>query len=39
MAERIQRKRTAGWKMPADTVYVGRPGKFGNPLPKPFEQE
>jgi len=28
---RIQRKRTKGWKMPANTVYVGRPGKFGNP--------
>ena len=23
---RIQRKRTAGWKMPENTVYVGRPG-------------
>src|SRR5262245_28088495 len=22
---RIQRKRTAGWRMPANTVYVGRP--------------
>lgn len=29
---RIQRKRTAGWRMPANTVYVGRPGKFGNPF-------
>lgn len=29
---RIQRKRTAGWKMPPNTVYVGRPGKFGNPI-------
>jgi uncharacterized protein DUF4326 len=28
---RIQRKRTKGWKMPADTVYVGRPGPWGNP--------
>lgn len=28
---RIQRKRTKGWKMPEDTVYVGRPSKFGNP--------
>lgn len=29
---RIQRKRTKGWKMPPDTVYVGRPGRFGNPF-------
>lgn len=27
---RIQRKRTKGWKMPANTVYVGRPSKWGN---------
>lgn len=31
MAERIQRKRTKGWKMPPNTVYVGRPSRFGNP--------
>ena len=30
--KRVQRKRTKGWKMPADTVYVGRPGKWGNPF-------
>jgi hypothetical protein len=29
---RIQRKRTKGWKMPANTVYVGRPSKWGNPF-------
>lgn len=28
---RIQRKRTRGWRMPANTVYVGRPTKWGNP--------
>jgi hypothetical protein len=28
---RIQRKRTRGWKMPENTVYVGRPTKYGNP--------
>lgn len=28
---RIQRKRTKGWKMPANTIYVGRPTKWGNP--------
>ena len=29
--KRIQRKRTKGWKMPPNTVYVGRPTIFGNP--------
>jgi len=29
---RIQRKRTKGWRMPPDTVYVGRPSVFGNPF-------
>jgi Domain of unknown function (DUF4326) len=28
---RVQRQRTKGWKMPENTVYVGRPTKFGNP--------
>lgn len=28
---RIQRKRTKGWKMPENTVYVGRHSKWGNP--------
>lgn len=32
MAERIQRKRTKGWKMPPNTVSVTRPGPFGNPF-------
>ncbi len=30
--KRIQRKRTKGWKMPPNTVYVGRPSKWGNPI-------
>ena len=30
--ERIQRKRTKGWKMPENTKYVGRPTKWGNPF-------
>lgn len=30
--KRIQRKRTPGWRMPHNTVYVGRPTKFGNPF-------
>lgn len=29
--KRIQRKRTKGWKMPANTISVTRPGKWGNP--------
>lgn len=29
--QRIQRKRTRGWRMPPNTVYVGRPTQFGNP--------
>ena len=29
---RIQRKRTKGWKMPENTVYVCRPSKWGNPF-------
>jgi len=32
MPERIQRKRTKGWRMPENTVSVTRPGKFGNPF-------
>lgn len=31
MAKRIQRKRTKGWKMPPNTIYVGRPTRWGNP--------
>jgi len=30
--QRIQRKRTKGWKMPPNTVSVTRPGKWGNPF-------
>jgi len=30
--KRIQRKRTLGWKMPENTVYVGRGTKWGNPF-------
>jgi len=31
MPKRIQRQRTKGWRMPPNTVYVGRPTKWGNP--------
>lgn len=30
--KRIQRKRSKGWTMPPNTVYVGRPSDFGNPF-------
>lgn len=29
---RIQRRRTRGWKMPENTISVCRPGKWGNPF-------
>jgi len=30
--KRIQRKRTAGWKLPEGAICVTRPGKWGNPF-------
>ena len=32
MPERIQRRRTKGWRAPAGAVYVGRPTIYGNPF-------
>ena len=32
MPERIQLRRTKGWKMPPNTVRVARPSRFGNPF-------
>lgn len=32
MPEYVQRKRTKGWRMPENTVYVGRPSRWGNPF-------
>lgn len=29
---RVQRKRTKGWRMPLNTVYVGRGTVWGNPF-------
>lgn len=29
---RVQRRRTKGWKMPPNTVYVGRRSMWGNPF-------
>lgn len=31
MPQRIQRKRTKGWRMPEGAVCVGRPSAWGNP--------
>lgn len=31
--QRIQRRRTKGWKAPEGAVYVGRGSKWGNPYP------
>ena len=30
--KRIQRKRSKGWRMPDNAVYVGRGSNFGNPF-------
>ena len=32
LPQRVQRRRSSGWKMPANTVYVGRPTQWGNPF-------
>jgi len=31
--KRIQRSRVKGWRMPPGAVYVGRPSRWGNPIP------
>lgn len=33
MPKRIQRSRAKGWRMPENTVYVGRGTPHGNPFP------
>jgi hypothetical protein len=33
MPERIQLRRTPGWRKPDNTVVVSRPGRWGNPYP------
>lgn len=30
--QRVKMRRTRGWRKPPDTVYVGRPTRFGNPF-------
>jgi hypothetical protein len=32
MPERIQMRRTKGWRKRAGVIYVGRPSKWGNPF-------
>jgi len=32
MPERIQLRRTKGWRLPPNTVVVSRPSKWGNPF-------
>ena len=32
MSERIQRRRSAGWRKPPNTVIVTRPSRWGNPF-------
>ena len=32
MPQRIQCRRTRGWRKPEGAVYVGRPSKWGNPF-------
>ncbi len=32
MPKRIRRERSRGWRMPKNSVYVGRPTKWGNPF-------
>ncbi len=37
MPERVQRKRSRGWRMPEGAISVTRPGRFGNPFPVTVE--
>lgn len=32
MPIRVQRCRTKGWRLPDNTLYVGRPTRWGNPF-------
>jgi hypothetical protein len=33
MTERIQLRRTRGWRKPAGAIVVSRPSRWGNPFP------
>lgn len=38
--QRIQRLRTKGWRMPPNSIYLGRPTRWGNPYkPEDFEDD
>ena len=39
MPNRIQRRRTAGWRKPENAVIVSRPSRFGNPCKVALMQE
>jgi len=32
MPERLRMRRIKGWRLPVGCVYVGRPGRYGNPF-------
>ena len=32
MPQRLQMRRTRGWRKPPEAVYVGRPTRWGNPF-------
>lgn len=32
MPQRIQQRRTKGWRLPAGAISVSRPGRWGNPF-------
>lgn len=32
MPERVQLRRTKGWRLPPDTITVARPSRWGNPF-------
>ena len=35
LPQRLQRRRTKGWRKPPNTVCIGRPGPWGNPFKVP----
>jgi len=37
--KRVQRKRTKGFRMPENAIYVGRPSKYGNPFKVEREEQ
>jgi hypothetical protein len=39
MPNRLQQKRTKGWRKPANSVVISRPSKWGNPFPIDAEHD